>query len=150
MKLQLAQPEGWNVFTAYGDAYVEVNATRYASSIIVLPNRVIEAWTGANFASLALADFELLAALNAEIVLLGTGSTLHFPNPELLVPFMQARKGFEAMNNHAACRTYNLLTGEGRKVAAALILGLLALSAHPSTASIAALRFLVFTFYSVQ
>jgi uncharacterized protein len=123
MKLQLARSEGWNIFTAYGEAYVEVNATRYASSIIVLQNRVIENWTQANFESLSLADFEFLAALDAEIVLLGAGSMLRFPHPELLVPFMQARKGFEAMNNHAACRTYNLLTGEGRKVAAALIIG---------------------------
>jgi uncharacterized protein len=123
MKLQLARSEGWNVFTAYGEAYVEVNTTRYASSIIVLQNRVIEAWTSANFESLSLVDFEFLASLDAEVVLLGAGSMLRFPRPELLVPFMQARKGFEAMNNHAACRTYNLLTGEGRKVAAALILG---------------------------
>jgi uncharacterized protein len=123
MKLQLTPSGGWNVFTAYGEAYVEVNAIRYANSIVVLQNRVIEAWTGADFASLSLADFEFLAALDAEIILLGAGSMLRFPRPELLQPFMQARKGFETMDNHAACRTYNLLTGEGRKVAAALIFG---------------------------
>ncbi|GHU25992.1 hypothetical protein AGMMS50256_02010 [Betaproteobacteria bacterium] len=123
MKLQLTRSEGRKVFTAYGEAYVEVNTTRYANSIVVLQNRVIEAWTQANFESLSLADFEFLAALDAEIVLLGSGPVLRFPRPELLVPFMQARKGFETMDNHAACRTYNLLTGEGRKVAAALILG---------------------------
>ena len=122
MKLQLARPEGWNVFTAYGEGYVAVNAVRYGHSVIVLPNRVIEAWTTADTESLALADFELLAALDAEIVLLGTGATLRFPRPDLLQPFMQARKGFETMDNHAVCRTYNVLAGEGRKVAAALIL----------------------------
>jgi uncharacterized protein len=125
MKLQLAQPEGWNVFTAYGDAYVEVNATRYADSIVVLQNRVIEGWTQARSesGSLALADFEFLAALDAEVVLLGSGPTQRFPRLELLLPFMRTRKGFEAMDNHAACRSYNLLVSEGRKVAAALILG---------------------------
>ena len=81
MKLQLARPEGWNVFTAYGEGYVAVNAVRYGHSVIVLPNRVIEAWTTADTESLALADFELLAALDAEIVLLGTARHSAFPAP---------------------------------------------------------------------
>jgi uncharacterized protein len=122
MKLQAAQAEGRNVFNAYGEAYVEVNAVRYERGILVLPDRVIEDWAPADFASLALADFEFLAALDAEIVLLGTGATQRFPSPDLLQPFMRARRGFETMSTHAACRTYNVLVGEGRKVAAALIL----------------------------
>ena len=121
MKLHTSNIDGLNIFTAYGEGYVAVNAVRYGHSVIVLPNRVIEAWTTADTESLALADFELLAALDAEIVLLGTGATLRFPRPDLLQPFMQARKGIETMDNHAVCRTYNVLAGEGRKVAAALI-----------------------------
>lgn len=122
MKLQLARSEGWNTFTAYGQGYVSVNAVRYSESLVVLPNDLIKEWTPATFESLALADFEFLAALDAEIVLLGTGGILRFPSPELLQPLMQARKGLEVMDNHAACRTYNVLAGEGRKVAAALII----------------------------
>jgi uncharacterized protein len=122
MKLQLARPEGSNVFTAYGEGYVDVNAARYGNSIVVLPDRVIEGWTASSPESLALADFEFLAALDAEIILLGTGATLRFPRAELLRPLMQARKGLETMDNHAACRTYNVLASEGRQVAAALIL----------------------------
>ncbi|MDR2112071.1 MAG: Mth938-like domain-containing protein [Candidatus Accumulibacter sp.] len=122
MKLQPVRPEGLNVFTAYGEGYVDVNAARYSHGIVVLPERVIENWTTANAGSLSLADFEFLAALDAEIVLLGTGARLRFPGAELLQPFMRARKGIEAMDNHAACRAYNVLAGDGRKVAAALIL----------------------------
>ncbi|MDR3300159.1 MAG: MTH938/NDUFAF3 family protein [Candidatus Accumulibacter sp.] len=125
MKLQLTtRSEGLNVFTAYGEGCVDVNTTRYANSIVVLPHRVIEAWTTTNFASLSLADFEFLAALDAEIVLLGTGTQgaqLRFPHPALLQPLTQARKGFEVMDNHAVCRTYNVLAGEGRRAAAALV-----------------------------
>ncbi|MDR0577386.1 MAG: Mth938-like domain-containing protein [Candidatus Accumulibacter sp.] len=123
MKLQIAQSQGWNVFTAYGEGYVDVNAVRHGKNIVVTPERVIENWTAADFESLSLADFNILAALDAETILLGAGATLRFPRPELLAPLMRARKGFEIMDNHAACRTYNILAGEGRKVAAALILG---------------------------
>ncbi|MDR2787204.1 MAG: Mth938-like domain-containing protein [Candidatus Accumulibacter sp.] len=121
MKLQPVRPEGSNVFTACGEGYVDVNAVRYGRAIVVLPDRLIEAWTVADAGSLALADFEFLAALDAEIVLLGTGASPRFPPPSLLQPLMRARKGFEAMNTSAVCRTYNVLASEGRRVAAALV-----------------------------
>ncbi|MFB0935100.1 MAG: Mth938-like domain-containing protein [Propionivibrio sp.] len=121
MKLQPAQTEGWNTFTAYGDGYVSVNAVRHTGSLIVLPYQLIEGWTTANFDTLARTDFDFLAALDAEIILLGTGDLLRFPRPELLQPLMQTRKGLEVMDIRAVCRTYNVLAGEKRKVAAALL-----------------------------
>ena len=121
MKLQLAQSEGWNTFTAYGDDYVSVNAVRHKTSLVVMPFRLIENWTSASVETLAIADFELLASLETEIILLGTGNRLQFPRPELLQPLMAARKGLEVMDTHAACRTFNILVAEKRKVAAALI-----------------------------
>ena len=57
-----------------------------------------------------------------EVILLGTGKEPRFPRPELLPPLIKVQKGLEVMSVDAACRTYNLLTNEGRKVAAALIL----------------------------
>jgi uncharacterized protein len=123
MKLQAARPEGRKIFTACGEDYVELGAARYARAVVVLPDRVIEDWTQADFASLSLADFEFLAALDAEIVLLGTGTTQRFPRPELLQPFMRLSRGFEAMSTRAACWTYNVLVEEGRKAAAALVFG---------------------------
>lgn len=121
MKLKLAQNEGQNVFTAYGDGYVSVNAVRHVSNLVVLPDRLITEWTPANFETLGEVDFELLAALDSEIVLLGTGKQLRFPRPELMQALIKAQKGLEVMDISAACRTYNVLIGEGRKVAAALI-----------------------------
>jgi uncharacterized protein len=121
MKLKLAQTEGQNAFTAYGEGYVSVNAIRHSSNLIVLPDRLITDWTQASFETLRVSDFELLAALDCEILLLGTGNQLRFPRSELLRPLVQAQKGLEVMDIHAACRTYNVLIGEGRKVAAALI-----------------------------
>ncbi len=121
MKLQLAQTEGWNTFTAYGDGYVSVNAVRHTDNLVVLPYRLIEGWTNSGFDTLAHADFAFLASLDTEIILLGTGDLLRFPQPELLQPLMQARKGIEVMDIRAVCRTFNVLAGEKRKVAAALL-----------------------------
>ena len=67
-------------------------------------------------------DFELLASLDAEIILLGTGNLLRFPTADLMRPLARAQKGLEVMDLPAACRTYNVLMGEGRKVAVGLLL----------------------------
>jgi uncharacterized protein len=122
MKLQLAKTDGLNTFTAYGEGYVSVNGTRHNCNIAVLPGRLIPAWTQADFDSLAVADFELLAGLDAEIILLGTGNKLRFPRPELMQPLIKAQKGLEVMDLQAACRTYNMLATDGRKVAVGLLL----------------------------
>jgi len=58
-----------------------------------------------------------------EIVLPGTGAQLRFPRPEILRPLLEAGVGVEVMDVQAACRTYNILVSEERKVAAALLLG---------------------------
>ncbi|MER2537981.1 MAG: Mth938-like domain-containing protein [Azonexus sp.] len=122
MKLQLEKSDGLNTFTAYGDGYVSVNGIRHSCNLAVLPERLIPDWTLATFETLSVGDFELLASLDAEIVLLGTGRLLRFPSPDLLRPLVRAQKGLEVMDLPAACRTYNVLIGEGRKVAVGLLL----------------------------
>jgi uncharacterized protein len=122
MKLELARTDGLNTFTAYGEGYVSVNGIRHDCNIAVLPDRLIPEWTLADFDSLTVADFELLAGLDAEIILLGTGNQLRFPRPDLMRPLVKAQKGLEVMDLQAACRTYNILAAEGRKVAAGLLL----------------------------
>ena len=61
-------------------------------------------------------------ALEPEIVLLGTGDRQHFPHPRLLAPLTERRIGVEVMDTRAACRTFNILVAEGRRVAAALVI----------------------------
>ncbi|HEX5802983.1 MAG TPA: Mth938-like domain-containing protein [Azospira sp.] len=122
MKLHLSNPDGLNTFTGYGDAYVDVNGKRHSTNVAVLPGQVVPEWTSATFETLSEADFSLLAGLAPEILLLGTGKTLRFPPPELLQPLMAARIGLEVMDTQAACRTYNILAAEGRKVAAAILI----------------------------
>ena len=120
MKLHASGPSAYNTVTGYGEGYVLVNGQRHQSSVIVLPERVL-AWSAADFQSLSAEDFEPLASLGAEIVLLGTGARQRFPHPRLTQVLRGARIGLEVMDLQAACRTYNILVAEERKVAAALL-----------------------------
>ena len=110
-----------NTFTAYGDGHVYVNTVCYAHNVIVMPDHLIEQWTKNSFDMLTLDDMQQLASLNAEIILLGTGRQLRFPRSELMQPLVSVQKGLDVMDIHAACRAYNLLASEGRRVAAALL-----------------------------
>jgi uncharacterized protein len=121
LKLHLTGSGVQNLFTAYGEDYVAVNGRRYGHSLIVLPERIIEDWGATSFADLNAAQMAALAGLDREIVLLGTGNLLRFPRPELMRPLLQAGVGVEVMDLKAACRTYNILAAEGRRVAAALL-----------------------------
>ena len=122
MKLHLDSASGQNVFSGYGEGYVAVNGARHTHSVVVLPRALIPDWPPERFESLTAAHFDELARMEVEIVLLGTGARLRFPRPDVMRPLIDARIGVEVMDVQAACRTYNILIGEGRKVAAALIL----------------------------
>lgn len=122
MKLHLDRPGGLNAITGYGEGYVMVNAVRHERSLVVTPEQLLADWPVAALAVLAPAHVAVLLGLGAEIVLLGTGPRLAFPHPALLAPLAEARIGVEVMDSRAACRTYNILMAEGRKVAAAIIL----------------------------
>ena len=121
MKLHASRPSGVNTITGYGEGYVMVNGERRASSLVVLADR-IEEWSVAGFDALTAEDFQFLKKLDVEIVLLGTGARQRFPHPRLVQPLTDARIGCEAMTSQAACRTYNILMGEGRRVLAAILL----------------------------
>ena len=122
MKLHADTPTALNTVTAYGAGYVEINKLRFTSPVIVAPERPIEPWNIAGFDALGEPDFTRLRDLQPEILLLGTGARQRFPHPRLTRPLLDARIGLEAMDSHAACRTYNILMAEGRKVVAAILL----------------------------
>jgi len=123
LKFHLADAAGLSLFTGYDADYVAVNHQHYQTSLIVLPGLIVEDWPPQSFAALEAAHFEAILKFMPEIVLLGTGSTLRFPHPSLSAALMRAYIGMEVMDTPAACRTYNILASEGRKVAAALLLG---------------------------
>jgi uncharacterized protein len=120
VKLHAAGPSTYNTITAYGADYVQVNAQRYQSSLIVLAEKVLD-WPVEGFDRLSEESFSLLTNEKPEIVLLGTGPKQRFPHPRLTAALAQAGVGIEVMDLKAACRTYNVLVAEERKVAAALL-----------------------------
>ena len=121
MKFEQEQPQGKNTFTGYGAGYVEVNRTRHARSLVMSGERLVTDWPVTSVAALAADHMAAIAELKPEVVLLGTGATIQFPNAALLAPLYKAGIGVEVMDTPAACRTYNILLGEGRNVLAAVI-----------------------------
>lgn len=122
MKLHALSPSSLNVFTGYGEGYVEVNAVRFDHSIIVVPDQPALDWPVASFEDLSTEAFGLVGAINPELVVFGTGARIRFPHPRLIAPLTSRGIGVETMDLHAACRTYNILMAEGRKVAAVLLI----------------------------
>ena len=97
-----------------------VNGQRHESSLIVMPDQLLP-WDVSEFTKITVEDFDRLKALQPEILLLGTGPKQRFPHPRLTAPLAAAGIGVEVMDLKAACRTYNILVAEERKVAAALL-----------------------------
>jgi len=120
VKLHQAVAGGTNTFTGYGDDYVAVNGARRERNSIVLPDRILD-WTVESFEKLRAEDFRVFETLEIDILLLGTGRRQRFPHPRLTASLARARIGVEVMDLKAACRTYNILVAEERKVAAALL-----------------------------
>jgi len=121
VKFERDAPDGRNTFTGYGPGYVEVNGKRYSSSLVVSGERLIVDWPAASVDVLGADHLAAILELAPEIAIIGSGSTFRFPEPARLAPLHQARIGVEVMDTAAACRTYNILQGEGRNVVAALI-----------------------------
>jgi uncharacterized protein len=122
MKFLLDDNNEGQTIQRYESGEIIINQVSYRSSLVVLPDRVIDDWSPASLTEMTEGDFHWLAELDSEIILLGTGKRQQFPHPSLMQPLMQQRIGFEVMDTAAACRTYNILMSEGRKVAAALFM----------------------------
>ena len=120
MKLHASSLSALNTFSGYGDGFVLVNGQRHERNLIVMPEQLLP-WSAAGFDALTEADFQALLELKPEILLLGTGPKQRFPHPRLIRALTDKRIGVEAMDLQAACRTYNILMAEERRVAAALL-----------------------------
>lgn len=122
MKLHLTRAAGQQLITGYGPGWIEVNEIRHTASLVVLPNLVQTEWPVPGFDSLEVEHIAQIAALQPEVVLLGTGATHRFAHPRIAKPLLDIGVSLECMDTAAACRTYNILMAEGRHVAAALII----------------------------
>ncbi len=112
-----------NAILACSEREVRLPGRSIAGSVIVTRDTVIEGWSPPGVGSLSIGVFSALLELGPEVVLLGTGARQLLPGHALYADFAARGIGLEAMDNRAACRTYNVLLGEARDVAVALMLG---------------------------
>ena len=122
MKLYLANPGDTKLFTAHGTGYVMVNGERFDASIVVRANEVRSDWGVADFDALDEANFAYFIDLKPDVLLFGTGARQRFAHPRLYRTLTDAGIAVEFMTTPAACRTYNILVAEDRKVVAAVLL----------------------------
>ncbi|QIL78745.1 Xcc1710-like domain-containing protein [Diaphorobacter sp. HDW4A] len=108
--------------SGYGPDWVAIDREEFRHSLIIGSRGERIEWNCERFEDLTPAHFAQLADLGAEVVIFGSGQKNRFPTPAWLAPLMAKRLGVESMNTQAACRTYNILAGEGRHVIAALLL----------------------------
>jgi uncharacterized protein len=111
-----------HLIRAYQQGLITVGEQQYSQSLILSQDHLITDWRPRQANQLRREDFEPLLALQPEILLLGTGSRLVFPSPSLTARLLQAGIGVEVMDTAAACRTFNILLSEQRRVVAALLL----------------------------
>ncbi|CAN5392135.1 Mth938-like domain-containing protein [soil metagenome] len=121
MKLQ---PDKTTVqtLTGHGPGWVAINNEKVTRSVVLGSNGERFDWNCEDFSEIGPAHFAKLAELGAEMIIFGSGSRIRFPSPAWLQPLVSKRIGVETMDTHAACRTFNILAGEGRHVVAALLL----------------------------
>ena len=108
--------------TGYGPGWLAVDKVQFTSSMLVGSSRLLQAWSCARFEDLTAEHFAQLAEYPVEVVVFGSGAKLRFVPPAWLAPLHAKRIGVETMDTPAACRTYNVLSQEGRPVLAALLL----------------------------
>jgi uncharacterized protein len=109
-------------FPARGPTAAPLSARILTRSCVIAPDRLIIDWPPQAFGEIEHVHFEIVAAMAPEVVLFGSGVTAQFPRADLLSTMTSKGIGVEVMNTGAACRTYNILTADGRRVAAALLM----------------------------
>ena len=122
MKFTLETTSRVNLIRGYSAQEIRIGEQRLQASCIVSADSLIEDWAPKTFAELAAEHLEPILALKPELVLLGTGPSQRFPPSAIRSAFTARGVGLEVMDLGAACRTFNILVQEERRVVAALFL----------------------------
>ncbi|OGT77551.1 MAG: hypothetical protein A3I78_11915 [Gammaproteobacteria bacterium RIFCSPLOWO2_02_FULL_56_15] len=123
MKLEIdSNQEGYNKIDAYSAGNIVIAGRNFTRSLIVTPRALLSGWPPAVITEMKAEHLDPFLEIMPEVLLIGTGQKLVFPDQEILLPLFRAGIGCEIMDTGAACRSYNFLVGEGRHVAAALFM----------------------------
>jgi uncharacterized protein len=121
MKFAEADPGDGHLINGYAPGRVVVDGRSYREGLIVSPERIVEGWGPAAAGELTVDHIRDLLALEPQVIVIGTGQRQVFPSPAVYAAAMQCGVGVEIMDTGAACRTYNIVMAEGRRIAAGLI-----------------------------
>lgn len=127
MKFSLEAISDANIIHSYGEDFIvvrskeSVDLKRLDSSLILMPNQIISDWHIKDIMQLDMSDVKELKNLDPEVLILAHGSSVYSLPPKLMIEFYAQAIGVECMPLGAACRTYNLLVAEDRKVVLAVI-----------------------------
>jgi uncharacterized protein len=122
MKFTRELPANLNLIRSYETSGIRIGERCLRSSILVSAGELVEGWPPSSVAALTPEHFAAAFAWQPEIILLGTGLRQLFPAREIHAAILSRGIGFEVMDTGAACRTYNVLVSEQRRVAAGLLL----------------------------
>jgi len=111
-----------NLIRGYSDSELRIGGHTVRGSCIVTAEALITQWEPQSFAELQAAHLEALLAFGPELVVLGTGPVQRFAPGEIRALLSSRGVGLEVMQLGAACRTFNVLVQEERRVAAGLFL----------------------------
>jgi uncharacterized protein len=121
MKLTLHGPDEQNHIRSASTNGFQIGDELHTRSIVISSSELITHWPPQSPAELNLGHLEPILELAPEVVLVGTGESQVFLSPEFLFRFYQEGIGIECMSTQAACRTFNVLVSENRRVVAALM-----------------------------
>ena len=107
------------IIQSYSETGFKISGKIYDNSVIVFPTRVVK-WSPSPLAEIKPNDLDVQRLRDLDVILLGTGKAMSFPPSAFRKAMKEEGVQLEAMDTGAACRTYNVLMAEGRRVAAAL------------------------------
>lgn len=119
MQLDLEKNSGIFI-RSFSAGELRVNDEVITYPVILTPEEIVD-WSPPSIDALSITDFGPALAVAPELILFGTGSSHTFPPTTLITDIMRDGVGFETMATSAACRTFNVLASEGRRVVAALL-----------------------------
>jgi len=122
MKLHLHTSEQQYQINGVDSDAVIINRQRYEQAVIVSEQALSTDWFNGAWEALDAQSLAVILDFKPEVVLLGTGDKQRFIHPRQIHAFLTENIAVECMTTAAACRTFNILTAEGRKVVAALLL----------------------------
>lgn len=110
------------IIRAYDAQGININGLILRNSLVVSKQQLLQNWPVTSVADLNESTLSALLVIQPEVILIGTGQTLQFPHPACYASLLNQGIGVEFMDSGAACRTYNILLGEARRVIAGIIL----------------------------